>query len=147
MNPKHLNNKPKRQLQQQLFLVLLVIVGIYACNPTVDDEPVYPPATKILRFEQFPDTLIEGDTLLIRCIVEDSLDTNLRFNWALSDERKLPVNGRIDSSVIRWHVGEFKFFQNKPDSVKYASTHGGVFVNKNDILNKFSEVFLDLVFI
>jgi len=140
MNPKHLNNKPKRQLLQQLFLVPLVIVGIYACNPSVDDVPVYPPATKIVRIEQFPDTLIEGDTLFIRCIVEDSLDNNLRFNWQLGDERKLSVNGRIDSSVIRWNVGNFDFFGNKPDSVSIASTRGGVIVRKIDSVNQFSEV-------
>ncbi|MEO1021766.1 MAG: hypothetical protein AAFW89_04430 [Bacteroidota bacterium] len=66
------------------------------------DDPIPVYQTEILEIRMTPDTVAVNDTLLIECIIKDSLDTRFVFQWGLNEARIVPVNGRTDGSIIRW---------------------------------------------
>jgi len=127
---------------QQFFALFIFGLTLFTCVGPEEPYEYDPPATEILRIELTPDTLIVGDTLLIRCVVKDSLDPELLFSWGLASERIVPVNGKTDNSVIRWHTGELNLFANKPDSVKISSVFPYVIVSKtgeySDVIKSFN---------
>lgn len=63
-------------------------------------EPDSIPQTKVLSIELYPDTVAVGDTVLIHCIIEDSLDSRFKFYWGFGSP--IPVNGTINGSKIRF---------------------------------------------
>jgi len=78
--------------RSKLFTALVIILAtLLSCDLGLNigggkDDPD-PPATEILGFEFFPnDTVAVGDSLIIKVIVRDSLDTNLRFNWSIDNQ-------------------------------------------------------------
>ena len=135
----NLKNESHKTVQQ--FLALFVFgLTLFTCVGPEEPYEYDPPATEILRIELTPDTLIMGDTLFIRCVVKDSLDPAILFSWGLASERIVPVNGKTDSSVIRWHAGNLNLFGNKPDSVKVTSVGGWVNINKIVVGEEFAQV-------
>lgn len=66
-----------------------------------DPDPV--PQTEILRFELTPDTVATEDTVLIHCVIEDSLDESFKFDWNLEKERRGPeikwISPNFDAST------------------------------------------------
>ena len=138
-----MNFKNESHKTVQQFLALFVFgLTLFTCVGPEEPFEYDPPATEILRIELTPDTLIMGDTLLIRCVVKDSLDPALLFSWNLANERIVPVNGKKDSNVIRWHAGDLNLFANKPDSVKISSVFPYVMVSKtseySDVIKSFN---------
>jgi hypothetical protein len=61
-----------------------------------------PSATEILRVEIEPNPVAVGDTTVFTCVVEDSLNPNLRYEWNL-DEGPIPFP-TTDTNQYRWKV-------------------------------------------
>ena len=137
MNLKNESNKTV----QQFFALFVFGLTLFTCVGPEEPYEYDPPATEILRIELTPDTLIMGDTLLIRCVVKDSLDPALLFSWNLANERIVPVNGKTDSSVIRWNAGDLDWFGNRPDSVKKMYLLTNVRVSKQGEYSESTEYF------
>ncbi|MEO1021765.1 MAG: hypothetical protein AAFW89_04425 [Bacteroidota bacterium] len=79
--------------------VLFLIATAGTCEgPDPDIE--FNPQTEILEVRQVPDTVAVGDTVTLTCMIRDSLDTRFKFNWGFANP--IPVNGKIDSSVVQW---------------------------------------------
>ena len=85
-----------------LYKITFLSILLYSCNIVPDPETrdIEEYQTTILGFSFSPDTVAVGDTVLIKCIIEDSLDISFKFDWGLED--KIPTDGSIDSSVIKW---------------------------------------------
>lgn len=81
-------------------------LGSYEGRP--DDDPV--PQTEILRFELTPDTVATEDTVLIHCVIEDSLDERFEYRWKLGSDT-LAVNGTILGPRIRWIAPDLNISQ------------------------------------
>jgi hypothetical protein len=62
-----------------LLTVLFLLTG---CQSFGGNEQ-NPFVTEILRVEVEPNPVAPGDTTVFTCVVEDSLDTSLRFAWFL----------------------------------------------------------------
>ena len=61
-----------------LFLVFLSIVA--GCGEGA--YPEYGPVTEFIKFRYEPsDTVTVGDTLIIHCVIKDSLDTSMEYHW------------------------------------------------------------------
>lgn len=88
-----------------------------------DDDPV--PQTKILRFELTPDTVLVNDTLLVHCVIEDSLDTSFEFNWKIRLGEVVPINGSITNDKIKWVASGFDYL----DSGEVANISTGVIID------------------
>jgi len=65
-----------------------------------------PPQTRILRIDMTPDTVVSRDTMLIHCVIQDSLDTRFKFNWLLGTDT-LAVNGTVIGSYINYVAPSF----------------------------------------
>jgi len=144
MNTEKSKPIKKKQIRKLFFFnMVLVLTSLNACETLGDpdpEEPTYPPATTILRVELTPDTLVQGDTLTLKCVVKDSLDPNLRFDWSLSSTRIIPVNGRTDQSVVKWHTGDSDYFMNLPDSIEISGPRSAVYVDKIHETVKYEQV-------
>lgn len=95
----------------QYYLTAIILIGlIQACTyGTPDPEPV--PQTEILEIRLTPDTVAVGDTVLIHCLIKDSLDTRFNFFWNLDKERTVSVNGKIDGPRIKWWAKGFEYLE------------------------------------
>ncbi len=90
-----------KMIKNKIVLIYIAfIVLIYsACTfGTTDPDPI--PQTKVLSINLYPDTVAVGDTVLIHCIIEDSLDIRFKFYWGFGSP--IPVNGTIHGSKIRY---------------------------------------------
>jgi hypothetical protein len=67
---------------------------------TPDPEPI--PQTRILEIRLTPDTVAVGDTVLIHCVIEDSLDSRFEFYWGFPQDDQIPVNRTIFGDKIKW---------------------------------------------
>lgn len=59
-----------------------------------------PPATEIIRVDVDPNPVAAGDTTVLTCIVADSTDSSLEFDW-------LPPKGgfvETDTNQYRWEA-------------------------------------------
>lgn len=109
-----------------LGLTLLAVILLHGCEGTAfssrpDPEPV--PQTEILRFELTPDTVATEDTVLIHCIIEDSLDERFKFMWGLGSDT-LAVSGFTLGPKIRWVAPDLDIPQGEVHTVS-----GGVTVD------------------
>lgn len=69
-------------LQLLLFSTVLILIANCGLNIGGGPDPDPDPVTEIIGFTFFPnDTVSVGDTLTIKCIIKDSLRTDLRFVW------------------------------------------------------------------
>ena len=100
------------------MIFLLVYTASTECgSPDPIEEPIL--QTEILDVIVTPETLAVGDTATFRCIIKDSLDTRFTFNWGIHEDDIVPVNGRIDSSVIKFN--SFRYIGTSEDSVQEIS--------------------------
>ncbi|WP_138432015.1 hypothetical protein [Fodinibius saliphilus] len=98
----------KRDLSN-LLLAMLVLFLVANCGTGPDPEPI--PQTEILEIRLTPDTAAVGDTVLIHCVIEDSLDERFKFYWSLDEERLIPINGTITGPKIRWKASGFEYLE------------------------------------
>lgn len=64
-----------------LFLIVLSIVA--GCGEGA--YPVYGPVTEFIEFRYEPsDTVTVGVTLFIHCVIKDSLDTSMEYDWVFN---------------------------------------------------------------
>jgi hypothetical protein len=61
-----------------------------------------PPATEILRVEVEPNPVAVGDTAVFTCVVKDSMDPDLQYQWELEDG-PIPYP-TTDTNQYRWEV-------------------------------------------
>ncbi len=122
----------------KIFKIILLVLFLYSCNLVPDPETreVEEYQTIILGFSFSPDTVAVGDTVLIKCIIEDSLDTSFRFDWGL--ENKIPINGRIDSSVIKWEAVEMSQQTNIVTQLRRSVTVDNSSETKEPVSESFS---------
>ena len=59
-----------------------------------------PPATEILRVEVEPNPVAVGDTAIFTCVVTDSTDSDLQYQWEL-EEGPIPYP-ETDTNQYRW---------------------------------------------
>ena len=78
-----------------LFLIVLSIVA--GCGEGA--YPEYGPVTEFIEFRYEPsDTVTVGDTLIIHCVIKDSLDTSMGYDWifngssSITDQNKYLIN-------------------------------------------------------
>jgi hypothetical protein len=90
------------QMTVLILTLCLLAVSVLACN-TTSNEPEIEYQTKILSVTVEPKTLSVGDTAIFRVEISDSLDTNFKFSWAGRRTDYIPLNGRYDSSVVKWN--------------------------------------------
>jgi len=64
----------------------------------------------------------------------------LRFDWSLSSTTIIPVNGRTDQSVVKWHTGDSDYFMNLPDSIEISGPRSAVYVDKIHETVKYEQV-------
>jgi len=103
-------NTQQRTKLVSIFTLLSIIV--LACDIQIGSgggEPVPIPQTKVLEIRMTPDTVAVNDTLLIECIIEDSLDSRFKFDWRLEEFRKEPVEGKLDGNKIKWVAKNLNF--------------------------------------
>lgn len=62
-------------------------------------NPGMPESTKVLGVRIAPNPIVAGDTATFTCVVQDSLDPDLRFEWDLANIRGFVIT---DSSSILW---------------------------------------------
>lgn len=84
----------------KLWLTIPLIMWLNCTFGTTDPDPV--PQTEVLSISLYPDTVAVGDTVLIHCIIEDSLDARFKFYWGFGSP--IPVNGTINGSKIRFRA-------------------------------------------
>jgi len=84
------------------IFILYLLVSVIACN-TTNNNPEIEYQTKILSITVEPDTLYIGDIATFRVEILDSLDTSFKFSWAGRRTDYIPLNGRYDSSVVKWN--------------------------------------------
>lgn len=96
------------------ILVLGLIMANQECEGP-DPEPVFDYQTEFVDIIVTPDTVAVGDTVLIHAIIKDSLDTKFTFNWTM--QKLIPVNGKIDGSMIKWKA--IRFTNNEGEVVRY----------------------------
>ena len=83
------------------YIIFLALLG--ACNFGVGQEPEdeYPPQTRIIRIDLTPDTVATRDTVLIHCVIEDSMDSRFKYYWGFQNDT-IAVNGLTTGPYIRW---------------------------------------------
>ncbi len=64
------------------------------------------PQTRILRIDLTPDTVATGDTVLIHCVIKDSLDLRFKYYWGLGKDT-LAVNGTVTGPYIKFITPTF----------------------------------------
>lgn len=100
------------KLLQKIPTVLwfsVIVIALMASDCTLgtpDPEPI--PQTRVLEIKLTPDTVAVGDTVLIHCVIEDSLDSRFKFYWNLGEERTIPVNGSFTGPRIKWWAKGFE---------------------------------------
>lgn len=63
--------------------MLTAALSLSGCDiPTGKDDPL---ATEILRVEVEPNPVAVGDTAVFTCVVKDSMDPDLQYQWELED--------------------------------------------------------------
>lgn len=103
-------NKVKRQ--SLVCFLTLSIFFIITCDIQFGGgkgDPVPIPQTTVLEIRMTPDTVAVNDTLLIECIIKDSLDSRFKFDWRLNDFRLEPVEGKLDGNKIKWIAKNLNF--------------------------------------
>ena len=98
-----------------IYIAFIVLIYSACTFGTTDPDPI--PQTKVLSINLYPDTVAVGDTVLIHCIIEDSLDMRFKFYWGFGSP--IPVNGTIYGSRIKW---EAKSTSDIPGEVRNGNT-------------------------
>lgn len=87
--------------------LVVALAMLAACDIGVTTTPPDPPSpsqTRVVRLTLDPDTVAVGDTTLIHVVIEDSLDTQFRYEWDMPVSQLLPVDGSLDGPRIRFVV-------------------------------------------
>ena len=82
-----------------------MLSALAACDVgpvTTPPDPPAPAQTRVVRLTLSPDTVAVGDTTLIHVVIKDSLDARFRYEWGIDRSYRLPVDGRLDGSQIRF---------------------------------------------
>lgn len=99
-----------RALAASVLVAVLALAGLLGgCDgwPGGSPDPDPPPQTEILAIRMDPDTVAAGDTMLIHCVIRDSLDDRFTFMWVLARAgTMLPVDGTLTGPKIRWVAPE-----------------------------------------
>jgi len=87
---------------KRIFGLCIVISALLeGCLAGQSPETTYPPQTRIVRIDLTPDTVATKDTVLIHCVIEDSMDTRFTYIWLLGKDT-LAVSGLINGPYIRY---------------------------------------------
>ena len=92
-------------MSSKLVALSVLVVALAACDTfpkTTPPDPPAPAVTRVVRVTLDPDTVAVGDTTLIHVVVEDSLDTRLRFIWSMPKEWLVPVDGGLEGPRVRF---------------------------------------------
>ncbi|HKJ32495.1 MAG TPA: hypothetical protein VKA34_11740 [Balneolales bacterium] len=96
-----------------LGLCVLVVILLESCGvgPGSGGETEYPPQTKILRIDLTPDTVATRDTVLIHCVIKDSLDKRFKYYWGMGPDT-LAVYGTVTGPYLKYIAPAFN---NRPN--------------------------------
>ena len=86
--------------------ISLVFIGTFllfvGCEIGGGSDPQPNPATEILGFKFSPkDAVSVGDSLTIKVIVKDSLDSNLRYSWVMSFQGSFDTEKNSITFVVK----------------------------------------------
>lgn len=89
-------------MRKLVYMILLVTFST-TCDLSTGgglDRP--PEGPKILRVEVSPEYITVGDTVTVRCIIEDSLNLSYDYSW-----RVAPPSGSFSSFVTKTSYADF----------------------------------------
>ncbi len=106
---------------KRIFWLSIVLMTLFeACGAGEGPDTYYPPQTKIVRIDLTPDTVATQDTVLIHCVIEESLDKRFTYTWLLGKDT-LAVNGTVTGPYIRYIAPDLSIHK------------GSIFVDKGTV--------------
>ncbi len=93
-------------MKRIFWLSIVIMTLLEACGSGEGPDTYYPPQTKIVRIDLTPDTVATQDTVLIHCVIKDSLDKRFTYTWLLGKDT-LAVNGTVTGPYIKFIAPAF----------------------------------------